>query len=102
MRGVSLRSSLMGAATRIGEALVGVLMAAAITALGCGSGAKPSHDGGNQPDTGSQFDVADAVDVTGATDGADVREAAVPSLQVNWGACPDGFVSECAQVSVPL
>jgi pimeloyl-ACP methyl ester carboxylesterase len=26
----------------------------------------------------------------------------VPPLQVNWGACPDGFVSECAQVSVPL
>jgi len=92
----------MGAGTGIRDAGVGVVLAAAITALGCGSSAKPPHDGGDQLDVGGQSDVADVADVADGPDGADARDAAVPSLQINWGVCPGGFVSECAQVSVPL
>src|SRR6185436_17831261 len=44
----------------------------------------------------------DAPDAGDAPGGADAPEAGVPSLQINWGPCPDGFVSQCAQVSVPL
>ena len=130
----------MGAGIRIGEARVGVVLAATIALLGCGSGAKP-HDGGdvggqsdaadaadggdardavdapNSVDTPNSADARDAADAPNSVDApnsadapdaadapgsADAPEAGVPSLQINWGACPDGFVSQCAQVSVPL
>jgi len=90
----------------------GLFVAAALTSLasGCGGRMNAMADGGGGVEDGA---VAGGGATgrggsgggagAGAIDGGSPDAAPdAPKLEIAWGACPDGFISECASVKVPL
>ena len=90
----------------------GLFVAAALTSLasGCGGRMNAMPDGGGGVEDGAVAGGgatgrggSGGAAGAGAIDGGSPDAAPdAPKLEIAWGACPDGFISECASVKVPL